>query len=172
MRTRPNVIRLLPVLSAGALVLTACGGSSAGNSAAADRTTTVELHASKAGTVLTADNGHTLYVSDQENHRVLCASSACTAVWRPLTVPAGTNPSAPPQLSSHVSTVTRPDGRPQVALDGKPLYTFAFDHSAGDVGGNGQRDSFDGTSFTWHTATVSSASQPAPSKSGNSGSGY
>ena len=40
-----------------------------------------------------------------------------------------------------------------MTLAGRPLYTFSFDHAAGQVNGDGQQDSFDGTDFTWHLAT-------------------
>jgi predicted lipoprotein with Yx(FWY)xxD motif len=114
------------------------------------------------GVLATAD-GRTLYESEQENGTVLCKSSACTAIWVPLTVAAGQKPTAPGQVTGMLSTVMRPDGTAQVALDGKPLYTFSIDQGAGQLKGDGQRDSFDGTDFTWHLATATGGSAPAPS---------
>src|SRR3954465_15367652 len=115
MPTHPHVMRLLPPLVACAVGLAACAGSSAGNAsgtvAAPPGAPTVELRASKAGAVLTDANGRTLYVSDQENTRVLCAPRECPAIWRPLTVPASKSPTAPPQLSNDVTTIKRPDGQ-------------------------------------------------------------
>ena len=49
------------------------------------------------------------------------------------------------RLAHDLGTIKRPDGSTQVVLDGRPLYTFSFDHGAGQVGGDGQTDSFDGT---------------------------
>ena len=75
------------------------------------------------------------------------------------------------------TTLKRPDGSRQVSFDGRPLYTFSFDHSAGQVNGDGQNDSFDGTDFTWQavTATRSGSTSASGSSSGSShgyGGGY
>jgi predicted lipoprotein with Yx(FWY)xxD motif len=126
------------------------------------------------GDVLVDAKGRTLYIADQEmTGKVLCSSDACTAIWTPLTVAAGQQPTGPSQVSSMLATVKRPDGSLQVAFNGAPLYTFSFDHAAGDVGGNGQKDSFGGTDFSWHTATASGAAPaPAPSTSDASTPNY
>ncbi len=52
---------------------------------------------------------------------------------------------------------------------GQTLYTFSFDHSAGQVNGDGQKDSFGGTYFTWHAATPTGT---AASSGTSKGSGY
>jgi predicted lipoprotein with Yx(FWY)xxD motif len=75
-------------------------------------------------------------------------------------------------VSSKLATLTRPDGSKQVTLNGAPLYTFSFDHAAGDLKGNGFKDTFNGVHFTWHAATVTGAAAPAPSASASSGGGY
>lgn len=149
------------VLVAAGIALTACGGggSSPDSGGAAAGKTTVELTATKAGDVLSNANGRTLYVSDQESGKVLCTSGACNAIWHPLTVAGGTTPTAPPRLPAGLTTLSRPDGSTQVAFKGKPLYTFSFDHSAGQLGGEGQVDSFDGTKFTWHAASIGRLTQ-------------
>ena len=126
--------------------------------------------------VLEDSSGKALYVTDQEGAgKVLCTTSACTAIWVPLTVPSGQQPSGASTVSSHLGTVMRPDGTTQVTWDGKPLYTFSFDHGAGQVTGDGKMDSFGSTSFTWHVATASGTSGGggSPSSSSNyGGSGY
>jgi predicted lipoprotein with Yx(FWY)xxD motif len=169
----------------GMLALAACssGGSSGSTpppatGTAGSSTTTVTIgNASGQTGVLATAAGRTLYTSDQEDGTVICRSSACTAIWLPLTVGAGQSPVAPSQLTGKLSTVMRPDGTTQVALDGKPLYTFSFDRAAGQDNGDGQKDSFDGTNFTWHVARANSAgsapSATAPSaSSGGGGYGY
>jgi predicted lipoprotein with Yx(FWY)xxD motif len=175
MHVNSRVCASLPVLIASSIALAACssgGGSSGGGSsgAGAAATTTVAVRSTGAGDVLTDATGATLYVSDQEHGTALCKSSACTAIWLPLTVRAGTTPTGPSALSAPLTTLKRPDETMQVALAGKPLYRFYLDHAAGDTSGNGQRDSFDGTNFTWHAATPSGALRPAPS--GVTTSGY
>jgi predicted lipoprotein with Yx(FWY)xxD motif len=123
--------------------------------------------------VLVDSSGMTLYVSDQEmsGKKVLCSTDDCTAIWTPLTVGNGQKPSGPADVMGLLATVARPDGKSQVTLNGAPMYTFSFDHGAGDLKGDGQKDTFGGTSFTWHTATANGAAAPAPSTSSSSDSG-
>jgi len=173
---------LMAALGAGAaLVLAGCGSSNGGNSAGGGATTggSMTVQAQTVGSmsnVLEDSSGKALYVTDQEGAgKVLCTTSACTAIWVPLTVPSGQQPSGASSVSSHLGTVMRPDGTTQVTWDGKPLYTFSFDHGAGQVTGDGKMDSFGTTSFTWHVATASGTSGGggSPSSSSNyGGSGY
>ncbi|HET8589924.1 MAG TPA: hypothetical protein VFM01_09855 [Nakamurella sp.] len=175
----------------GALILAGCGattsappaaapGSAASSGAAASSgdIVTVRDASGHSGVLATAD-GRTLYFSDQEDGMVLCKSSACLAIWTPLTVDSGKAPTGTGKLAGKLSTMKRPDGSMQVAFDDKPLYTFSFDHGAGEVGGDGQQDSFDGTDFTWRVATVAGSAAPAstampstPAQSGYGGYNY
>src|SRR4051812_23222016 len=175
MPLRSHALRLAPVLGAAALALAACGGGSSTSARAhSGGTSAVDVRTTSAGTVLTTAAGNTLYVSDQERNKVLCNSSACTAIWHPLTVAGDVAPPMSQQLRHDVTTVMRSDGQTQLAFDGRPLYTFSFDHSAGQTKGNGAHDSFGGTDFTWHTATVSgtAAPSPAPASTPSQSSGY
>jgi len=178
---RPAI--LLATTGLSALLVAACssGGSSgatSGGTASGGSTSsgtggaTVATRAvSGMGDVLVDAKGRTLYASDQEGAgKLLCTTSDCTAIWSPVTIAAGKTPSGPAQLSGKLSVVTRPDGASQVTLNGKPLYTFSFDHAPGDVAGNGQKDSFGGTNFTWHVATAS-GSGPAPAATSSPPSG-
>jgi predicted lipoprotein with Yx(FWY)xxD motif len=133
---------------------------------------TVSVSDTSSGDVLTTSDGKTLYFSDQERNKVLCDSGACQAIWTPLTVSSGDQPSAPGTVGSELTTLKRSDGSEQVALDGRPLYTFSFDHSAGDVNGDGQKDSFDGIDFTWHAATPIGKAPAAPSGGSTTQSPY
>ena len=178
-RSRP-VQGLLLAAGIGALALAGCSSSSKGGSPAqpaggqgASNNTTVSVrNISGSGDVLVDAKGRTLYLSDQEmSGKVVCSTDDCTAIWTPLTVAAGQQPTGPSQVSPMLSTVIRSDGKTQVSFNGSPLYTFSFDHAAGDVGGNGQKDSFGGTNFTWHTATAKGAA-PAPSTSSSDNGGY
>ncbi|WP_051267210.1 COG4315 family predicted lipoprotein [Nakamurella lactea] len=174
----------------GLLALAGCAGPSdgstsaaAGSSAAASMTSpatgantvSVQDISGRSG-VLTAADGRTLYVSDQETGTVRCTSASCIAIWVPLTIPAGSAPTGPDQLAGRLETLPRPDGSAQVSLDHRPLYTFALDRGAGQIGGDQQRDSFDGTDFTWRAATVAAASTSAqtnaPTSGGGGGYGY
>jgi predicted lipoprotein with Yx(FWY)xxD motif len=167
-----------PALLAGAVVLAGCGSSSGGGDASADTgssgtsaRTTVAIRAAGVHDVLIDSKQRTLYISDQENGKVLCKSKACLEIWRPLTVAAGAKPTAPADVLSHLSTIARPDGTQQVAFDGQPLYSFNLDNGPGDTHGDGQQDSFDGVDFVWHEATPTGAASSAPSDDSSSGSG-
>jgi len=167
---------LFGIGGAGVLALAACsssGGSSSGATPASGGGTTVAVRSvSGTGNVLTDAQGHTLYASEQEaNGKVMCTSSACLTFWQPLVVADGM-PSGPSSITAKLTTVARPDGKMQVALNGAPLYTFTEDHSAGQVSGNGFKDSFGSQHFTWHVATPSGiATAPASPSGGASTSG-
>jgi predicted lipoprotein with Yx(FWY)xxD motif len=168
---------LLAAAGIGALLIAGCSSSSTsppaqGAAGGGSATTVAARSVSGIGHVLVDSQGRTLYESDQEKSgKVLCSSSACTAIWSPLLVARGQKPTEPSNVSARLGTVTRPDGKAQVTLDGAPLYTFSFDHSPGDVNGNGQHDNFDGTSFTWHAATPTGAAAARSTARNNSG-GY
>jgi predicted lipoprotein with Yx(FWY)xxD motif len=159
-----------------AVLLAGCGSSgntdasgSTGSSGGAPSGTTVAVRAVGGSDVLTDAQHRTLYVSDQEKGAVLCRSSACTDIWRPLTVASGATPTGPADVNAHLGTLARPGGSRQVTFDGRPLYTFNLDNGPGDTHGDGQQDSFDGTSFVWHEATPTGAGS-GPSMSPSSGS--
>ena len=161
----------LSAAATGLLVLAGCG--SADNTAAASGSsasgTTVTIRRAGGMSVLATSSGRTLYTSDQEKGKVLCRSSACMGVWKPLTVSADQKPTSSGGVAVHLSTVKRQDGSRQVSFDGQPLYTFSFDHSPGQVNGDGLSDSFDGIDFTWHAATPTGT---APTSGSSKGSGY
>lgn len=177
MSLNPRTLLLVaPAIAAGAVVLAGCGSSAndnvsgrAGSSGDTSTGTTVAVRAAGGGNVLVDAQQRTLYVSDQENGAVLCKSSACTDIWEPLTVASGAKPTGPADLMAHLTTLVRPDGTRQVALDGKPLYAFNLDNGAGDTHGDGLQDSFDGTHFVWHEATPTGAASSSPSSSPTSG---
>jgi predicted lipoprotein with Yx(FWY)xxD motif len=174
--TRPShAIRsggALSLAAAGLLVLAACGSggsTAAATSPGSSSGTTVTVRDSGGMSVLATSSGRTLYVSDQEKGKVLCTSGACNGIWAPLTVTGGQRPTASGGVADELTTTKLADGTRQVTFDGQPLYTFSFDHSAGQVNGDGQTDSFDGTDFTWHAATPS-GSDSTPMSGSSSGS--
>ena len=163
----------LSAVAAGLVLLAACGsggGTSATSSTGSSSGTTVAVSHAGGMSMLTTSSGRTLYTSDQEKGHVLCTSGACNAIWTPLTVSAGQQPTAPGSVTQDLSTVKRPDGTRQVAFEGRPLYTFSFDHGAGQDNGNGVSDSFDGTSFTWHAVTPTGSAQASGSGNGSGNS--
>jgi predicted lipoprotein with Yx(FWY)xxD motif len=166
----------LSAVAAGLLLLTACGsggGTATATSPGSSSGMTVTVRDVGGMKVLTTSSGRTLYFSDQENGKVLCTSGACNAIWAPLTVTAGQKLTAAAGVTDDLTTLKLPDGTRQVAFDGEPLYTFSYDHGAGQANGDGKTDSFDGTDFTWHAATpTGSGSTPSSGSSSGSSHGY
>ena len=163
---------LVPSLLAGAALLAACssGSSGSGTPAGGGATTSVSIRSTSGGDVLADQRGRTVYFSDQERTMLRCISSACAAIWTPVTVSGRVT--APSGLRGTLGAITRPDGGRQVTLDGRPLYTFSFDHSAGETGGDNVQDSFDGVHYTWHAATASGTALGASASSPAGGYGY
>lgn len=141
--SRPLLRVALAGLVAAALALPAAA-------TAATKTVAKEGTVASLGkTVLTNNAGRTLYtLSAEKNGRFIC-TEGCTSTWKPLLVPAGTNPKGPVALG----TVMRPEGRTQVTFKGRPLYTFAADGKPGEAKGEGVKDV-----GTWHAAVIGSAS--------------
>jgi len=168
---------VLPTLAIGVLALAGCSSNGGSSSTASDSgqgsASVVTVSDASGRSVLVNADGKALYVSDEEKGgKVLCTSGACGAIWTPLTVQGKNSLTAPPPLAKKLGTVGRPDGSTQVTLGGRPLYTFSFDHSAGQVNGDGTQDSFDGTDFTWHVATPSGQAAAAPSSPSSSSTPY
>jgi predicted lipoprotein with Yx(FWY)xxD motif len=161
------------------LALAGCGsnapaiGSGSGlASSSSGGASTVSVRTVDGQSALVNQTGVTLYSNDQDsNAKPSCVSSDCTAIWAPLTVPANSKPTAGSGVPGTLGTIARPDGSQQVTLNGKPLYTFSFDHGAGKVTGNNAHDDFGGMSFTWHNAlsVAKGAAPAAPATSAGSG---
>jgi predicted lipoprotein with Yx(FWY)xxD motif len=154
---------------AAALLLAACGGgsssSSSGSSSASTSNHTVAVKSiDGVGNVLVDANGMPLYSSNLDANGKPACDGACATVWKPLTLASGT-PSAD-DGAGKVGVVMRSDGTQQVAIAGRPLYTFVKD-SPGKVTGNGVSDAFSGRNFTWAAVLAGGKSAPANAKSGN-----
>jgi predicted lipoprotein with Yx(FWY)xxD motif len=160
---RATMKSLLPTLALS-LTLAACGGSSYGSGSSP--TTGSSTASSKAGSavvaaasnaalgaqVLTDAHGMTLYtLSGERAGRLICVSSSCVQLWRPVAPSAGT----PPSGAASLGTLKRPDGSQQVTYRGMPLYTFSQDLRPGDVKGQHLKDV-----GVWSAVTVGAAGAP------------
>lgn len=74
--------------------------------------------------------GMTLYTFDKDANNKSNCNDACLKAWPALVASADAKVAAP------YSIVTRDDGIKQIALNGKPLYTYVADKKAGDVTGD------------------------------------
>jgi predicted lipoprotein with Yx(FWY)xxD motif len=171
------VLSLSLTLAAAGCASGATGGGTGGAGAnSGDGSGVSTRDVAGVGTVLVNSTGAALYFNDQDSAATIKCMNDCVRIWPAVALPGG----AAPQLAGvggALSVVSRPDGTRQLALDGKPLYTFSLDNG-GQVSGNGAKDSFAGTGFVWHAAIVGgSAPSPtgdgsAPSPTGDGSGGY
>ena len=159
------------------LVAAACGGN-AGESttstqddapaAKPSRAAAVTIsQIDKVGKVLVDSAGKTLYSADVEKSGTIKCVESCVKFWLP--VQADSVPSSVDGVTGKLTLVTRPDKTKQVALDGRPLYTFSEDRTPGSAAGNGFEDDFGGTHFVW-SAAMADGSMPTPKPKSSKGS--
>ena len=97
---------------------------------------TLQLGDTTLGKVLVDQAGMTLYMftKDTQGQTSTCVDK-CLAAWPAFSA---ASPTAGTGLdASMLSTIARPDGSPQIAYDGWPLYYYAEDTKPGDVTGQG-----------------------------------
>ncbi|MGO4536855.1 COG4315 family predicted lipoprotein [Leifsonia sp. 2MCAF36] len=157
MRTNTARIRIAAVTAGAAaalLALAACssGGGAGGGYSAPGGSSSPSTSASSSGassgailktgsttlgTVVVDGKGLTAYVFDKDtaNSGTSVCTGACAAQW-PAIEASSDHPTVT-GVSGKIGTITGVDGKKQVTLDGRPLYTFAQDTSAGDVTGQG-----------------------------------
>jgi predicted lipoprotein with Yx(FWY)xxD motif len=165
---RPRVVAALGAV----LLLTAACGSSAGTAAGGNHPAAVSTSDSAGlGPILVDAHGRTLYFTDSDTAAAARCTGDCLGFWQPLVVAGGTTPTASADLTGMLGRLVRKDAGTQVTYAGHPLYTFTLDRTAGQVVGNGFKDEFGGTSFTWH-AVRSDGSAAAAGGSMSSSGGY
>ena len=135
---------------AALLAIAGCGGATAntntpggGGAAASTPTASTTVAAATVtghGSVLVdGSSGMTLYVFDQDTpgSNTSACTGGCVSTWPPLTVPAGTTPTAATGISGQLGTLTRTDGKGiQVTFNGLPLHFYSGDTKPGDANGN------------------------------------
>jgi len=160
-----------------AAVLAGCAGyaeSTGGGQPAPSKPAVMTRNLAGLGTVLVNTAGKTIYSPEQEAHgRILCTGS-CLAFWLPVTVKTAAGLHAPGGVTGVLGTIhRRDDGLTQLTYNGRPLYTFRLDRSAGQAHGSNFADSFGGTSFTWRAVTAGGTSGgPAGGAAPSGGAGY
>lgn len=145
-------------VAALAIVVAGCGSSSSGGTstvapAKAVAASSLQTHSTKIGTVLVNSKGLTIYELDGDTTSNQICDSSCQAFWSPVT-----------------------SGGNQIVINGHPAFTFTMDSAAGDVHGQGTKDTWG----TWHALDTSgnpiagAAKTPvAPTAStSSSGGGY
>ncbi len=115
---------------------------------------TVQSRSTPTGAILTNAAGRTLYVfvDDLLTKDASACTGDCANDWPPAlaprTVVVGRG------VTGKVGTVTRTDGRRQLTMDGRPLYTFSGDRKPGDLRGNGVGNRWWAMTPTGLTATL------------------
>ncbi len=115
------------------------GASSSSSSHSDTASSTPDLGTAKTslGTVVVDGKGMTVYVFDKDtaNSGTSACTGACLSAWPPVTTTSSTPAVA--GVTGKVGTITTPDGKKQLTLNGLPLYTYSGDAAKGDVTGQG-----------------------------------
>lgn len=143
------------VTGVAALVLAACGSSSASSPSSSSTASgsTVSPAGSGGvvldvrdvaglGKVLVDAKGYVLYALTADSAGQSTCAGACAVVWPPVTLASGAKPIGGPGtvascLSGLRGVATGPGGRRQAAYCGRPLYRFSYDHAPGEASGFG-----------------------------------
>lgn len=179
-RIRPLVLGPL-VLGAAAIGLTACGAST-GYSAATSATHTaprtvappathtapaLAIAATGLGKVVVSGSGRTVYVYDADHQGTTSSActGACRAAWPPVTFHGTARTRLEVEgVTGKVGSIAVSPGVRQVTLAGWPLYYYAGDAQAGDVGGQA-------SGGTWWVVDAEGTRVTATTAPGTGGSG-
>ncbi len=155
--------RLAALAGMAVVALLSAGCAEATNSLNPGQETITTAHSHDLGTILTDEEGRTLYlfVQDPPNHSA--CYGACASVWPPVTT--ASMAKADGIATSKLTAIHRSDGSAQVAYGGHPLYYYQADTGRGDVYGEGL------SQFGAEWYAISPAGQQVePKGSGSSGS--
>ena len=161
---------------ATALAIAGCGGSDNGgdNSASASpssaKNAAVDVaNNSGLGKILVDSQGRTLYLFEKDKGTMSACSGACASAWPPYTT-SGKATAGPGATASLVGTAARSGGQRQVTYNGRPLYRYAGDQSAGDANGQG----LDQFGAEWYVLSPAGTQVEgnASSSTGGGGGGY
>jgi predicted lipoprotein with Yx(FWY)xxD motif len=97
-------------------------------------------------TVLTDDEGYTLYWFGPDSATKSACQGSCARSWLPVTGPATWGPG----VTGSIGAIVRPGGALQATYNGHPLYTTTADTGPGQTKGNGVWSH----GGEWHEVTV------------------
>jgi len=124
-----------PAPLATASVPTSAASGAAPSAATGSASLMVKTDA-KLGSIVTDQNGKTLYLFTPDTTSTPTCNGACAGSWPPFVV-TGAAPTAGTGVTGTIATSPRQDGSTQVTLSGHPLYYFAGDSAAGQTNGQG-----------------------------------
>jgi len=130
MMGRKKIDRMRGMLLAGIAAMTLASAAAWAEAADEAAPSAVTIQTTVAGKVYGDAGGRTLYTSDRDTRpgKSACVD-ACTRTWKPLAAAWIAGP------VGDWSAIPRDDGSRQWAYKGKPLYTYAGDHKAGEING-------------------------------------
>jgi predicted lipoprotein with Yx(FWY)xxD motif len=141
------------LLGAAAFVLVVAAGTGwalhlLGPSAPGPQAEATMLHTLTIGdvTVLTDDEGYTLYWFGPDSSTKSACQGSCARSWPPVTGPATWGPG----VTGTIGAIVRPGGALQATYNGHPLYTTTADTGPGQTKGNGVWSH----GGEWHEVTV------------------
>ena len=129
-------------LALTALLLAACGGSSAGSGVGTTLPPSVAPGAlvgtasTSVGTVLVEAQGKTVYVFAADSPGHSNCTGSCLTYWPPVPAPARL-PTPPADVTARIGELKRSDGTRQLTVDGWPVYTYTGDTAPGTTTGQG-----------------------------------
>ncbi len=112
----------------------------------------------KLGSILTDNQGMTLYVFKKDKAGESACSGSCAKLWPPLTVAEGAQPVAASRIPATLGQIERKDDTYQVTYNGMPLYRYAGDSKPGDTNGQGFNGLWSVVQLNTSTATASGGS--------------
>ena len=167
--TVPATLGLALVLSAAACSTTsedtATPAATTQPAPAVTATADLSTASTDLGQLVVDGSGMTVYyfTADTPGSGESACTGDCLTAWPPVH-PTGSAPVVD-GVTGEVATITGADGKPQVTIDGRPVYTFAGDTAAGDTAGQGVDDA-------WFAVAPEGAEITSPAPSATASSGY
>lgn len=108
-----------------------------GSAPAPAAATELKVAESKLGQVVVDGKGMSVYyfTKDTKDSGTSACTGGCLTAWPPVTTTAAA-PSAE-GVTGTLGTITTPDGKKQVTINGMPIYYYEKDKAAGDILGQG-----------------------------------
>lgn len=141
---RPRAI--LPILTASALLLSACQNAGTGSTEPNSESSSgpgsvagaidITVSRTAAGDALAGAGGMTLYILTADTGGTSTCTGDCATNWPPLPGD-GSQVTPGDGVTGTFGTTTRDDGSTQVTHEGQPLYYYSGDQAAGDSTGEG-----------------------------------
>jgi predicted lipoprotein with Yx(FWY)xxD motif len=135
-RTMLALLLMAVAGTVGFLLADSPAHSSTGSNSAMGTSGTVSLRKTSLGMILVNSRGRTLYLFAKDRGGKSSCTGSCATFWPPLL--SATKPTAGSGVKAAlIGRTRRSNGTMQVTYNKHPLYTFAFDKTAGQVTGEG-----------------------------------